>query len=62
MLKLNKKLQISYEHKAHEKFKAAGIPIPDSKNLIPFISNDIARIFEVSAQAAEIRLKSALTN
>ena len=50
------------EHKAHEEFKAAGIPIPDAKNLIPFISNEVARVFEVSSIAAEIRLKNVLIN
>lgn len=48
------------EQNAQAIFKASGIAFPDAKNLIPYISNDIARLFEVSPQSAEIRLKNVL--
>ncbi len=48
------------EQKARKKFKEQHMQFPESQNLISFIANDIARIFEVSSKAAEIRLKNVL--
>lgn len=49
------------EDKAKRAFQEIGMEIPDRDLLIPYVANDIARMFEVSNQAAEIRLKMLLS-
>lgn len=41
---------------AATRFEKAGVDEPDQKTLISFIANEVARKFDVSAKAAEIRL------
>jgi hypothetical protein len=42
---------------ADKTFRAAKMNVPDDSIQIPFIANELARKFEVSQQAAEIRLR-----
>ena len=49
-----------HKQSTDEKFRAAGMGIPDKRTAISYIANQIARHFEVSAKAAEIRLTKAL--
>ncbi|MDR3606235.1 MAG: ImmA/IrrE family metallo-endopeptidase [Oligoflexia bacterium] len=39
-----------------DRFRAAGLEIPDKSTLLSFMANEIARKFDVSPKAAEIRL------
>ena len=50
----------SQETKAIKEFKTIGMTKPDNKTLISFIANEIARQFNVSQKAAEIRLSKVL--
>ena len=45
---------------AIKKFKSIGMNEPENKILISFIANEVARKFNVSPKAAEIRLLKAL--
>ena len=45
---------------AIKKLKTVGMTKPDDKTLISFIANEIARQFNVSPKAAEIRLLKVL--
>jgi len=45
---------------SEDRFKAEGLSLPDKKTMISFIANEIARKFDVSAKAAEIRLQKVL--
>lgn len=45
---------------AEDRFRAAKLNVPDKKTLISFIANEIARKFDVSPKAAEIRLQKVL--
>lgn len=53
--------ELEKQKKVTEKqFKDAGLPVPEEAILITYISNAIARKFDVSEQAAEIRLEKIL--
>jgi Zn-dependent peptidase ImmA (M78 family) len=59
------KPEILNEYSQHEKiatqqFAEAKIKAPDQKTFISYIANKIAKKFEVSEQAAEIRLSKVL--
>jgi len=45
---------------AEERLKAAGVKVTDPKTLVGYIANDIAKKFDVSSKAAEVRLLKLL--
>ncbi len=49
-----------YEEMAYRQFMDAGMQLPDRKRLIAYIANKIAKKFEVSEKAAEIRLSKMI--
>ena len=44
-----------------ERFKGAGLKVPDPKTLVSFMANEIANKFDVSPKAAEVRLSKFLS-
>lgn len=44
---------------AEDRFRQAKMTVPDEKTMMSFIANGVARAFDVSSKAAEIRLQKA---